>query len=640
MGEDRSTTSEDRILLGGYMAKGEIQAAGLTRELTAIHDFPDLRDRFYEPPLIQLEDSVFPRSGLLILDQGEEGACTGFATAAALNILRQRQGGLAPGDSASPRMLYEMARLHDEWEGSGYEGSSVRGAIKGLFHNGACREQDAPYLAGETGWNLSVPQAKAARNVILGSYYRLRPVLVDYHAALQQAGVVVVSANVHEGWTNPGNGSGKIAFSTRSLGGHAFAIVGYDNEGFIVQNSWGPKWGNFAGIDGIAHWDYHDWAETVVDAWVMRLAVPTPKAFELTHRVARQTGGIGQGEVKKHSPRRQDVIGHIVHVDDGKLIGTGNYGTPLASIEETARLLREDAGKPDRYQHLLFYAHGGVTDVEAAARRTSATRDGFKRNGIYPIHFLWETGLMEEVTDILAGKMADRGGKAGGFRDEMDFLIEKLSSGIGRALWREMKSDAERTFGRSSESADAVRSLLKVNDGLKKPYRMHLVGHSAGSNFVSEFMRAWPHLSPKGTAVANCFVLGAACTVAQYDRDLRSALDAETLGHLTVYNLSEKREMGDSVGPYSKSLLYLVSRAFEEAVGTPILGMEVHSRNIPSHKKQTVLYTDGAGLKRTNAQSHGGYGMDLVTLNDILKTVLGKSYKPSLGFRQEELDAA
>ena len=95
------------------MAKDEINAAGITRKLNAVEDFPDLRDRFYEPPLIELESRLFPQAGLSILDQGAEGACTGFATAAALNILRHRQGSLANGQGASPRMLYEMAKLHD-----------------------------------------------------------------------------------------------------------------------------------------------------------------------------------------------------------------------------------------------------------------------------------------------------------------------------------------------------------------------------------------------------------------------------------------------------------------------------------------------------------------------------------------------
>jgi hypothetical protein len=157
---------------------------------------------------------------------------------------------------------------------------------------------------------------------------------------------------------------------------------------------------------------------------------------------------------------------------------------------------------------------------------------------------------------------------------------------------------------------------------------------------VSEFMAAWARLAVKGTVVENCFLLGAACTVAQYERDLVPALDAGSLKHLTIYNLSEQRELDDSVGPYSKSLLYLVSHAFEESPKTAILGMAVHSQALPKHKKQTVLYTAGADLTRTDARSHGGYGTDLATLNDILKTIRGSSYQQSLAFRQEELDAA
>lgn len=614
-----------------------IDAGGASRKLTAVRDFPDIRDRYYEPPLIALESMLPAPANPLILDQGTEGACTGFATAAALNLLRVRQGSLAAGDSASPRMIYEMAKLHDEWEGSGYEGSSVRGAIKGFFHNGVCREQDAPYVANERHWSLTVEQAKRARDLILGSYYRLRPVLVDYHAALQQAGAIVVSADIHSGWTNPR--SGRIKYTTRSSGGHAFTIVGYDADGFLIQNSWGSDWGGFGGINGIAHWSYHDWAETVIDAWVMRLAVPTPSAFELTHRAPR-VAGTELPEEKKHAPRRQDVIGHIIHLDDGRLIETGTYGTPLESIQETARLLREGAEADKRkYNHLLFYAHGGVTDAVAAARRASVMRDGFKRNGIYPIHFLWETGLIEELGDIIVSKLADRGGRVSGFADAMDFLIEKLTGGIGRALWREMKADAERAFARSAQSAEAVRTLIKVNNGLKKPLKVHLVGHSAGSNFVAEFIRAWSWLAPKGVSAENCFVLGAACTVAQYERDLRPALNDGRLGHLTIYNLSEQRELDDSVGPYSKSLLYLVSKAFEESAEAPILGMEVHSNRIATHRKQTLLYTSGSDRSRTDAMTHGGYGADLTTLNDVLKTIRGKDYRPSLAFRAEELAA-
>ena len=42
---------------------------------------------------------------------------------------------------------------------------------------------------------------------------------------------------------------------------------------------------------------------------------------------------------------------------------------------------------------------------------------------------------------------------------------------------------------------------------------------------------------------------------------------------MTLDILSDERELADSVGPYGKSLLYLVSRALEDHHKTPILGM-------------------------------------------------------------------
>ena len=44
--------------------------------------------------------------------------------------------------------------------------------------------------------------------------------------------------------------------------GHAFALVGYNAHGFIVQNSWGESWGNL----GFAILGYDDWLDNGRDA--------------------------------------------------------------------------------------------------------------------------------------------------------------------------------------------------------------------------------------------------------------------------------------------------------------------------------------------------------------------------------------
>ncbi len=134
--------------------------------LDARPDRLDLRDREYQPPLRSLPrqwpaqeliEQLLPgytRSGM-ILDQGREGACTGFGLAAVINYLIWRdtltidqdeivcpETGLAK--KISPRMLYNMARIYDEWEGEDYEGSSCRGAMKGWHRHGVCSETAWP----------------------------------------------------------------------------------------------------------------------------------------------------------------------------------------------------------------------------------------------------------------------------------------------------------------------------------------------------------------------------------------------------------------------------------------------------------------------------------------------------------------
>jgi hypothetical protein len=44
--------------------------------------------------------------------------------------------------------------------------------------------------------------------------------------------------------------------------------------------------------------------------------------------------------------------------------------------------------------------------------------------------------------------------------------------------------------------------------------------------------------------------------------------------HLHIHNLSNENELNDRLGPYSKSLLYLVSRSFEAVHKTALLGLD------------------------------------------------------------------
>jgi hypothetical protein len=124
----------------------------------------DVRDRPYLPKLVSLPiEYPFPQTIAswfpayakrgLILDQGNEGACTGFGLAAVVNYLlfraqrieKVRRAHPFKSRSVSPAMLYQLARMYDEWEGEDYDGSSCRGAVKGWHKHGVCSVQAWPY---------------------------------------------------------------------------------------------------------------------------------------------------------------------------------------------------------------------------------------------------------------------------------------------------------------------------------------------------------------------------------------------------------------------------------------------------------------------------------------------------------------
>lgn len=118
----------------------ETGLAGLVPEGAALPvmdvapDRVDLRDLPYRAPLVPLPDLWPPAEEIsvhlesycadgMILDQGREGACTGYGLAACINFLLWRrwvQAGRREGAKparASPKMLYELARPYDEWPG-------------------------------------------------------------------------------------------------------------------------------------------------------------------------------------------------------------------------------------------------------------------------------------------------------------------------------------------------------------------------------------------------------------------------------------------------------------------------------------------------------------------------------------------
>ena len=604
------------------MPARSLSVGARTFTLDARPDRLDLRDLRYQPALGHLAPRLPDSATLpallaasaqagLVLDQGEDGACTGFGLAAVINHLRllaARAGGQAPAPGVSPAMLYRLARLYDEWPGEDYEGSSCRGALKGWHRHGVCRAELWP-AAGPVedrahpddptrNWDVD------ALGCTLGVYYRVEAgSVVSLQAALRDTGAVYVCGTVHEGWAVPAGalpGSHAqlptIAHVTepRQPGLHAYALVGYDEAGFIVQNSWGARWG----AGGFARLPYEAWVAHGEDAWVFTLGVPRQRAPDRDtpdsgtarapssttrsprHRVA-QAAGPAQEVAAAHSvvldrgfPVRRDITAS----DAAEDLSRSAFERPLAWLRR------------ERTRKLLVYVHGGLNSEAAALARARQLAPLALAHGIYPLFLAWRTGPLETVAHLAQETLARATGGLGephapplpatgpgwlgALSERTDRLLEALLRPPGLALWGQMKLNAER----ASRHADGgVRALVAhwraLHDRLDGGLELHLAGHSAGAIVIGAMLGV---LREAGLRVRTLRLLAPACTtrfaLEHYGAAVRDGtVDAR---HWHLHLLSHANELRDSVGPYRKSLLLLVSRAFEDAHKTPLLGLK------------------------------------------------------------------
>ena len=212
---------------------------------------------------------MFDKQGRLVFgvrSQGLRSDCVGQSLAALIDIQAWLLGaeGRRAGDRVSANMLYRMAQYHEAADEIGAAAArtakpsreagvrSLRSAIKGFYHHGACLASVWP--DDHEGRKLEWPnaaQAADAEQRFLGAYYTLRTLLNHYHAALRDSDTILVAAAVHDGWKTEEMAAERLAPGTIPWKGrrgkpddlHAFLIVGYTRAGFLVLNSWGEEWG-------------------------------------------------------------------------------------------------------------------------------------------------------------------------------------------------------------------------------------------------------------------------------------------------------------------------------------------------------------------------------------------------------------
>ena len=605
------------------LSSGVIDVPGVGEfSVNALPDPFDARDLEYRPKLEPLPSIVDQRSGRashrMLKQVGQ--SCTGHALAAVIETVLARpapgtngtngtSGARRPvarrGTRVSPYMLYRLARRYDEFPGEADAGSSLRGAFKGWFHHGVALSSQWPTLELEDEPDLdSEGNLTAWRERPLGAFYRVNPFrLDDVQSAITELYGIAVSAAIHDGWRKPAivrKGSRTLhviqrPVDAKGLGGHAFAIVGYNEVGFLVQNSWGPEWGR----RGFATLPYDDWFDSVYDAWVARPGVPHTPFYRGRTRTGVATGGelaTGTG------PDLRRLALHVVNLgNDGRLSAAGKFASTPAQIERVFDHMAAwhafwlARGSVDR-RHVVLYAHGGGVDEQSGLEIAQRQLNWWLNNGIYPISFAWQTGPAETLINAIVDMARDAlpfGGIGFDLVEQFDRFVEGKARTHVRWLWDETKENARAASERitdpgairwppTSSSAATAMALMPgaslVIDRLArpatapvaKPLVIHLVGHSAGAVLQAAMLE---RLEDKNLRVDTLSWMAPAITVSEFAERAYPHLGGAkpTVRRFTAFNLSDSLELDDSIGAqgfdvYHKSILFLVARALETLV--------------------------------------------------------------------------
>jgi hypothetical protein len=605
------------------------------RTLDAMPDTIDFRDSMYSPALVEVPPvsdlAGYRKIGLPVLDQGREGACTGFGLATVANFLLRGRGKKASADEVSAWMLYAMAKRYDEWPGEEYSGSSARGAMKGWHKHGVCAARLWEDATGESG--LDETRAGDAIHRPLGAYFRVNHKdLVAMHAAIGEVGILYATCRVHSGWQLVGKGEADIPYSADLIGAHAFAIVGYDREGLWIQNSWGPDWGS----GGLARIGYGDWLENGTDVWVAALGVP----IELG-RVA------APASLRSAAPRSQEAYvysalrPHIVTArNDGRLDPKGVYGLTregLRSIVEEQMPRRMQGWARKR---LMLHAHGGLVPEASAVQYVANNREAALAAEVYPLSFIWRSDAWSTIRNILQEAFSRR--RDEGLLDRAkDFMLDRIDDTLeplarilgGKAMWDEMKENAQLATTGPEGAARLTADLLIGQHSKGAIDELHLVGHSAGAIFQAYLAQ---YLIDEGLRVDSVTLWAPACTVELFEEIYKPRIAAGQIRAFRLFTLDDRTEQDDHCANiYHKSLLYLVSHAFERRPripfiqeGTPILGLE---RDLKKALPRT--YWDGKARRwflspaaaESDATHHGDFDNDSRTLAATIRMVTARA---------------
>ena len=352
----------------------------------------------------------------------------------------------------------------------------------------------------------------------------------------------------------------------------------------------------------------------------------------------------GAGAVTREVDEWAMLRPHVINLTRGRLSQSGRFRMLPGALEGIIDAFKDYVASVDQ-PRLMIHAHGGLVPEADALAYAQLAVPWWRQQGVYPVFFVWETGVFDVILQRLGRRVLG---------EARDFLFEQTASLAASWAWGDMKESAR--LASSSDTGEGhpggafqFAALLEALAGMMpaaKPLEMHLVGHSAGAIFHSHFV---PELVHRGLSAASLSVLAPAVRNDLFKANVAKFVGkAPGIGALTMCTMTEDAERDDDLVEflgatvYGKSLLYLVSRAFEPKRKTPILGLEETLRADP------VLWPlfNGGGARlelskargetpnpHTRALRHGCFDNDAATMRTVATIVT--SVPPTSDFPQD-----
>lgn len=343
---------------------------------------------------------------------------------------------------------------------------------------------------------------------------------------------------------------------------------------------------------------------------------------------------------------------YVVSMRQGRWDTCGVFNSTPGDVDaifgESAKAALDALGSSKKLKFVL-YAHGGLVSEKNGLAQAQVHINWWKQSaadGIYPIYFIWKTGLGETLAQMLGlGDGVSRDLEGTSREWISDPLVANIARRLGgEAIWSGMKRDAEQSVLKDGVATYVAQKLKQFCDRFPGQVELHAVGHSAGSVFHSHFI-------PLSTSVGNPYFtttsfLAPAVRVDTFldQMTMDNGHDPRTLkpevGHLALFTMKKDFEQQDDCkNIYHQSLLYLIYHALEAADPTPILGLE---ESLRSDSTLTQIMGLG-GASSTNAEAiwspstattgrcatqavhHGDFSSDGPTLNSVLRRILNRS---------------